>query len=548
MRSLFACIGRRLRAPARDDSGFSLIEAVVALAIASIAFTALAAAGMVAIKASLTGRTNQQAADFLTRRIEEIRLLDYASVANVTADLTGDTSISMCSGKPCIDPGTGTKELIYVGTGTGGTVNPHVQTVDQASSNGASNHTTYTLKTYVTTPADTYTTKYHRVTVVATWKTLGQTHTRRLSTMLAYSQKGLPLPVFTLATTTSTSVSVNPGARIVYGFKLTNQGAPDRFNLAADDGYTWTWVYDNGDNAFSSVSDTTPVVDTNGDGKIDTGRLNPNGYQVIWAYRTVPTTTTTASTTTTQWTGTSVGQPLATTATSTAVTTTAVVIGVIAPPTTSPPSSPPAAPNDCNTLATTPTAAANNSYSLVSRTLHNAASPANTAAQSVLAMDTTAPLAASLNEYSTDVASSQPGRVLSIGGTATTGSAAQVATWRYVVGSTKRLSGTAALTVWAGALSGQTSASLNLEAYIYTYKTATGVQTLLATIPLVANPNACLGFQKFVGTGVVSQTSNTALSSTDQIGLKIVNKGTGQVRIAYDVTSLYPATLVLPQK
>jgi prepilin-type N-terminal cleavage/methylation domain-containing protein len=545
MRSLFARAGRRLRGPARDDSGFSLIEAVVALAIASVAFTALAASGMVAIKASLTGRANQQSADFLTRKIEEVRLLDYASVANVTSDLAGDPAISTCSGKPCIDPGTGTKENIYVGTGTGGAINPHVETVTNANSGGASNHTTYTLKTYVTSPTDTYTAKYHRVTVVATWHLLGQDHTRRLSTMLAYSQKGLPLPVFSLATKTATTVNVNSGARVVYGFKLTNQGAPDRFNLAQDDGYTWTWVYDNGDGVFTVSGDTTAVVDTNSDGVIDTGRMNPNDYRVFWAYRTF--TGTTASSTVTHWTGTSVGQPTATTAVQTAATTTNLVIGVITPTPTTTVSSAPPAPTDCNTV-TALSAAANSGYSLQSRTLHNASSPGNSTAQSVLAMDVSAPLASTLYEYSTDVASGQPGRVLTTGGTSTTGSAAQVATWRYVVGTTKRLSGTAQLTIWAGALSASTAASLNLEAYIYTYKTSTGVQTLLATIPLTASPNTCTGFQKLVATGGVSQTSNTALTATDQIGLKIVNKGTGSVRIAYDVNGAYPAALILPQK
>jgi prepilin-type N-terminal cleavage/methylation domain-containing protein len=546
MRSLFARAGRRLRGAARDDSGFSLIEAVVALAIASVAFTALAASGMVAIKASLTGRANQQSADFLTRKLEEIRLLDYASVANVTSDLAGDSAIDTCSGKPCVDPGTGTKEQIYVGTGTGGAVNPHIETITNANSAGASNHTTYTLKTYVTMPADTYTTKYHRVTVVATWHLLGQDHVRRLSTMIAYSQKGLPLPVFSLATKTATTVSVNPGADVTYGFKLVNQGAPDRFNLAEDDAFDWTWVYDNGDGVFTEADDTTPVVDTNSDGIIDTGRMNPNDYRVFWVFRDIASTAP-ASSTLTHWSGTSVGQPTATTAVQTAVTTTNVVIGVItpSPSTTAPPS--PAPVTDCNTV-TAPSPAANSGYSLQSRSLHNASTPGNTTAQGVLAMDTSAPLASTLYEYSTDVAAAEPGRVLTTGGTSTTGNASQVATWRYVVGSKKRLSGTAQVTIWASGLSGSPAANLNLEAYIYTYKTSTGVQTLLATIPLTAIPNSCTGFQKLVATGGVSQTSNSALTTTDQVGLKVVNKGTGSVRIAYDVTGAYPATLVLPQK
>jgi type II secretory pathway pseudopilin PulG len=552
MRSLLARGWRRAHSPVRDDSGFSLIEAVVALSIATVAFLALAVGSMTAIRASLVGRANQQAADFMTRQLESVRVLDFASVANVTSDLAGDTALSTCSGSPCIDPGTGTREKIYVGTGTGGAVSQHIQTLTGSSLGGATNNVTYTVRTYVTSPADTYTGKYHRVTVFVSWRVLGVTRTRSSSTMIAYSLKGLPLPVFNLATKTATTVSVNPGATVSYGFKLTNQGAPDRFNLTRSDSDTWTWVFDDGDGVFDPSTDTSPVTDTNADGIIDTGRMNPNGYVVFWVYRTAGAS---ASSTTTTWSATSVGQPTAATAVETAVTTTNVVIGVITatptptPSSTTPTPTPSPTPSaDCNSLATIPAASAANSYSLVARTLHNGSVAGSTTTQPLMSMDTTAPFGVSLDAYSTDADPAQPGRILTTGGTATTGSASQVAVWRYVVGSNKRLSGTAQLTIWASGLSGSPAASLNLEAYIYTYKTSTSVQTLLATIPLTASPNTCTGFQKLVATGGVSQTSNTALTTTDQIGLKIVNKGTSSIRIAYDVTGVYPAALVLPQK
>ena len=103
-------------------------------------------------------------------------------------------------------------------------------------------------------------------------------------------------------------------------------------------------------------------------------------------------------------------------------------------------------------------------------------------------MDTSAPIASALYEYSSDVVSNQPGRVLLTGGTSTSGSASQVANWRYTVGSTNRLNGSAGVTVWAAALSGSTAPSLNLTAYIYTYKTAGGATTTLATIPSRSAP------------------------------------------------------------
>jgi type II secretory pathway pseudopilin PulG len=549
MRSLLARAWRRAHSPVRDDSGFSLIEAVVALSVATVAFLALAVGSMTAIRASLVGRANQQAADFMTRQLESVRVLDFASVANVTSDLAGDTALSNCSGSPCIDPGTGTKEKIYVGTGTGGAITQHIQTITGASLGGATNNVTYTVRTYVTSPADTYTGKYHRVTVFVSWRVLGVTRTRTTSTMIAYSLKGLPLPVFTLATKTATTVSVNPGAEVAYGFKLTNQGAPDRFNLARSDTDTWTWVFDNGDGVFDPSTDTTLVTDTNADGIIDTGRMNPNGYVVFWVYRTAGST---ASSTVTTWSATSVGQPTAATAVETAATTTNVVIGVITatptPTSTSPTPTPSPTPSaDCNSLATIPAASAASSYSLVSRTLHNGSVAGATTTKPLMVMDTTAPFGASLASYSTDVDPAQPGRVMQAGGTATTGSTSQTADWRFTMGTLKGFSGTAQLTFWAGPLSGNTAASLSLTAYIYSYKTSTGVRTTLGTMSFTANPNACTGLQKFVGTAPIS-VANNALSKTDQVGVRIVSGGPTTVRLGYDVTSVYPATLVLPQK
>ncbi len=192
MGSLPFHLAARLRRRSRGDGGFSLIEAVVALSIAAVAFTALAATGLSAIRV-MTARANQHAADFMAREMENARALGYGSLANVAADLTGP-EIDNCSGKPCIDPGTGTKELIYTGTtGAGGAVSTPI-----VVSGGEANKSEYTINTYVTIPADSYGADYRRVTVVAEWSAYGKAHRRTISSIVAYSQLGLPLPVFKL--------------------------------------------------------------------------------------------------------------------------------------------------------------------------------------------------------------------------------------------------------------------------------------------------------------------------------------------------------------
>ena len=539
MRSLPARALRRLRRPVRDDSGFSLIEAVVALFIAAVAFTGLAAAALSSVRGSLTARENQQAADFMARELEAARLLDFGSLANVSSDLAGDPDIDSCSGKPCIDPGTGTKELIYTGAGgTGGAINPHVKTV----SGNEANHASYTVKTYVTTPVDSYGAEYRRVTVHAEWSAYGKHRERSISSLVAFSQRGLPLPVFKLVPLGSTTANVNPGVQVVYGFRLTNQGAPDRFNLSEDTAAGWTWVYDDGDGVWNPTADTTAIADTNGDGVRDTGRLNPNDFKVFWAYRTPGTTGSTVTT----WSATSIAQPAVDGGVQTVVTTTNVTTGVVS--TTPTPTTTPSTPvTDCPAAGTAPTPTAASGYTTKSYTLHNSASPGNTTAGALLSMNTSAPYASSLYEYSTNVMSGQPGRVVATGGTFASGSAGQVVDWRYPVGK-KAYSGTATMSLWAAAPVSSTVTAVNLTAYVYTWKKvgSSYTATSVATIPLSASPFSCTGFQRL--DGVSGSFTVPQLGPNDEIGVRLVNTGTQTVRVAYDVLSLYPASLVLPEK
>jgi hypothetical protein len=260
-------------------------------------------------------------------------------------------------------------------------------------------------------------------------------------------------------------------------------------------------------------------------------------------------------------TGTSRSQPAAEGGVQSLPFATTVVTGVVtASPspsvsgtTTTTPTPSPTPTTDC-APASSATGTASSGYTLRSYTLHNNATPGNTTAQQSLAMAVTAPYATTLNEYSTDVLAGQPGRVLQTGGTAFPAGSTdprKVADWRFPVGA-KAYSGTAAVNLWVAPTVGGSLSSVNLTASIYKY-TKSGsnyAATPLTTIPLTVATFSCSGFQKVGGSGAISVPTNGsgALGPNDWIGLRVVNNSGSSVRIAYDVLSVYPAAVELPEK
>ena len=69
------------------DDGFSLVETVVALVIAGIAFSALGMTLISGVGASLFAQQNQQAGDLLNQTVEQVRAMSYSSVAMRDGDL-----------------------------------------------------------------------------------------------------------------------------------------------------------------------------------------------------------------------------------------------------------------------------------------------------------------------------------------------------------------------------------------------------------------------------------------------------------------------------
>ena len=85
--------------------------------------------------------------------------------------------------------------------------------------------------------------------------------------------------------------------------------------------------------------------------------------------------------------------------------------------------------------------------------------------------------------------------------------------------------------------------------YKYTKVGNSYAATPLTTIPLTISPFSCSGFQQVGGQAPISVPTNgsSSLGTNDWIGVRIVNSGTASARIAYDVLSVYPAAVVLPE-
>ncbi len=268
-----------------DDGGFTLVEAVVALFVLGIVFTAMAAAAMGSLRASMNSRAEQQAIDFATEAVEQARQADYYSLGHDATDVAADTAyVTSCGSTWCFNPGDGSEQLIIA---AGGSINPHTTVVSSTVNNGVN----FQVSTFVTKPAGS-TADYKRVTVVTRWNIGSLQRERRSSSLVTATSRGLPIPLFTFKTANNAQTVIQ-GSDSVFMIEMTNQGAPDTWNLTADSG-SWEFWRDNGDNVLcrvaadcaTGVPEDQPLADGDDAGTVvDTGRLDPTTSMVIWAVR-----------------------------------------------------------------------------------------------------------------------------------------------------------------------------------------------------------------------------------------------------------------------
>lgn len=527
------------------------------MAIATTILTAFAYATTTTLHAMRIARLNQQAADLVTQQLEKMRDVPFGSLAHASGGVAGDPHVASCSGDPCYpsvpDDGEPQETLVLV---AGGVLNPQISTV-------AVNNTTYTLYTYVTTPADNEVGEENRrVTVIAEWSAYGRTWSKTESSVVTQTQRGLPLPEFKLTPVGPSTVTVNPGVTAAFGFQLSNQGAPDQWNITADLP-DYSIVLDDGDDVYNPATDTTPMSDHNGDGTVDSGRLEPKQSLVFWVLRPVPADAPNSTTdfgTTAQAVSQEGGG--AATVQSTLVVTNAVITASPTPttsPSASPTPTPSESPGTCAATNPQPTPSTVAGYNRKAYVLHNSGStswpsfplpgsdpiPGSTAmAPMYLDMNgVSIPSDRDLPVYSTDlVPSGTPGRLLYPGGSFTS-SASQVLDFR-TQNPNRDYSGTMVLRLWVRpAVSGE---PVSLAARVYKRKTnGNQATTALGTVATVSiDPFTCSGFQEVwfsFALGSWSTGNNTVL------GVRLWNTGSGKVALAYDHGS-FPATFTVVER
>ncbi|MGI9091684.1 MAG: hypothetical protein ACR2GG_11365 [Gemmatimonadaceae bacterium] len=408
--------------------------------------------------------------------------------------------------------------------GTVGLIQQHIESLTRQNA-------LYQVKTYVTKVVDPTNANadYRRVTVLASWTTNGVTRTRRSSSFMTDTRRGLPLPRFTMGTTKT--YYTNVGATLAIAAKITNVGAPDAFNLSATPSASgpWTWYYDsNADGVYTSAD--LALGDSDANGVTDTGLLQVSGSITVFAVRTVGTGESTNQTLTV--TATSSAQPTALTATN------GFSVQVLVNP------------------------ASCSGCTLTTYYLHNSSVYNNTVFQSTsgsntpMLMDKSAPAAnrALLYDYATNCASAIPtatdcaampaGRYVQIGGSANESDRTKVATWYYSVPSVSTFAGTASITIWVRPSSGLGTAT-SVTASIGTdtnYSISGSWQqygSVAVAVPAQSTPD---WIPLTIGVPI---SGTMTVNNNNFIGLRITANGALNLRVAYD-TTIYNASAVLP--
>lgn len=540
----------RLRAS--RDAGFTLVEVMVAIGMATVVLTGFAYASTSTVQAMHMARLNQQGADLATAQLEQMRTRSFGSLGHDPSGIAPDPHLSggNYQGEP----------LVKV---TGG-LKPQISTTTQ-------NGFAYTVYTYVTQIADVVGADNRRVTVIVEWAAYGATHSKVMSTTITQSARGLPLPEFKLTPVGPSTVTVNPTATAVFGFLLTNQGAPDQFNITTSLSGS-TLYLDNGDGVYSEA-DTSLMTDHNGDGTPDTGRVEPKGSVGFWVVRVVPVDTPNSVT---NW------DVLATSATQASVSSSlrsvlVVTSAVITPSATPSPSasisstptpsssptvssspSPTSSSDVCEAAVSMPTPATVTGYSRKAYTLHNSgttswptlplpatgAIPGSTA-KFPMYMDLAAvsiPASRDLPDFSTDLVPSSSGRLLYTGGSFASTSASQVLNF-ITQNAGRSYTGSVVLRLWVKPATSEES--IALTAQLQTYKTNNGSTSAVGSASQVSFSDfECNGWQEvwwqFGGVSVAGANKTV-------LGVRIWNSGSHKVQVAYD-HGLYPATFTVVEK
>lgn len=496
-----------------SDKGVTLVEAVVALFIAAGVFTALAAATVTSLRSTLVSRQNQQASDIATQGIEKARAMTYGAMTMVTADVPGTDAANLTgnstNGYLASYAGAGSGECAVVTAG--GALTQHVLSVNR-------NIRTFSSKTYITYPGlatgcKTAYASVRRVTVVVTWVTNGVTHTRRLSTLVSDTVRGLPLPRFTLAA--SRTINTSASGPVALPIRLANQGARDSFEFTvAPTSPTYLFYLDDNRDGVHQSTELTPLGNSPS-GKPYTGLLDPGQVFFAVAYRVAGPTEVSSSVTVT---ATSVAQPTLAGA-SHFVTDSIVIAGSPA----------------CSTACYARTAS-----------LHNSATAGGaTATQEVMPANLNAPtFTGALPAYS---GGTTPGRAVAVGRDAVgTNSLTDVADWRFQMPANSKFDGTVTVTLWASADSTAGSHTLSFALGTSTLNTSNNnfTSVVQAATPASMATSWAATPQQIT---VTLPVTNLTIASGQYLVLRVqvASSSSGPMHLQYDTTT-YPAGMSLP--
>lgn len=539
-----------------------MIEAVVALAVATVMFTALAYTAASAVQTSQVARQNQQAIDLANATVEQMRETPWGSLGHDPAGIQcSDTALSGCPSDATYQG----EELVQVAGGLGSTVNggaaSHITQVTE-------NNVTYQVKTYVTRPDDD-TGDYRRLSVVVEWSDYGRPRSKTASTVISQSTRGLPLPDFTLTPIGSVDVTVNPGATAVWGFELTNQGAPDTWNITSNGDFDVEFYLDDGNDQFSPSADNVQLQDSTGDAAPDTGRLDPQHSFTFWAVYEVPAETDDQYRGATDVVATSASQASAATASKSVTDSLLVTTGVItASPTPTPSvSSTPSASvspsasssaTSCPDTSPAPTPAAVSGYSRFAYVMHNSGNTAwpvlplpgtdpvpGSVALKPMALNLTPdqiPSGRELPVLSTDLSpANTPGRILYSGGSFS--SEKQYVADFLTSSKSKKYASSVVVRTWVDQVPGSTS-EMSLSAQLYQYRSSGNkVESLLT--PVTRSVTDCNGLREVSFAFTIS--TPLQLTSNYVLGVRIWNSGSGAVRLGYDHADYSSTVTVVEQ-
>jgi prepilin-type N-terminal cleavage/methylation domain-containing protein len=534
-----------------DDDGFSLVEMIVALTIAAIAFSALGLALISGARASLLSQQNQQAGDLLSQSVEQARVLGYDGLAMRATDLGTGESVRTPTLATCLcyapntdlTSGTGVEPL--AGTDPAGGISPHVTSFVQ---NGLS----YRVRQYVTSPVDAFGATYKRLSVVVSWSSLGKPHTRKYSTIVTPTRRGLPLPDYKFtATGSGLSQCRNPGSGVVYSFTLKNNGARDAWGLAASGSGAWSFFADTNASGSYDTGDLSMSVS----GADTTGLIEPTGQTSFFAVSTIPSAGASPPpyTWTTTFRATSAAQPgYFNDLTTSTVVQVAACGGVLptspatTPATTAPPTPPTQPAASCSSL-TGPVNTSAPSGTMVRYYLNNPSQPSSTNASLDMPVvrdsGTTQP-ADPLYAYSQDQVASA-GRYLQSG---TSGTAVDLASWTYQMGAASILKGTGSITLWATTASGITTQapafSVTLE-LLNSDGTVADASFATASYTTPASGWGCAGFRPVSLSFGSFNGSGTPVGLNQKLRIKVKVTNAVPVLLAYG-TAGYPTEMQLP--